>query len=274
MRRDNYELKLFIILLENNKWLLHVSRETDPNILFLECEIIYKYAKKNRPIKIKSIRIIDNILEIDFYVKQYMFEYGIDNVRGGSYQDEILGEHFIKTLNHELSIHISTFDNNLQFFKEIYEKYKNINDTTILEFEYNKISNQVRQYGITKYYLELVKYYCFINNSNNINDEEESYQTNIVIDRTYLEDIEWIKQKIMEWKHQYIENSIQRYTNEENIQTDFNTYQHSKDDERKYDFIMNKFKVLNIIYRKVFEKNISEKNKIYETPNDIFDIFF
>lgn len=280
--QEDSQIKLFIISLENNKWLLHLSRQTDESVLFFECQIIYKFAKKNRPYKVAAIHQIDNILEIDFYVKKYMFEYGVANVRGGSYQDEYLPDYMVATLNHEISIHISTFENNVQYFQEIYDKYKTIQDKVILEFEYNKMMKQMNHYSNTKYILDLIKYYTssydktpsLIYDDHDDHDNYGMLEMNIVINKTILEDINWLKEKILDWKKQYIRNSIQDCMNEVNKNWVPIKIEYSKKDEKKYENIMNKLKMVNMIYQKVFQEDNSDKNTIYKTPNIIFDNFF
>jgi hypothetical protein len=278
MSSSNSNLSLFIILLENNKWLLHLTRQEDELTLFFECEIIYNFAKKNRPYKIEAIQEIDNILEIDFYVKKYMFEYGIENVRGGSYSDEYLPDYMVATLKHEISIHISTFENNVQYFKEIYEKYEKIKDKTLLQFEYNKMMKQIKHYKNTKYILDLIKYYTLTYDKTPSliydDDNYNTYETNTNVNKTILGDISWLKEKIFDWKKQYIRTSIQDCMNKINNNWVSIKIEYSKKDEQKYENIMNKLKMVNTIYQKIFQEDNSNKNDIYKTPNIIFDNFF
>jgi hypothetical protein len=101
-------------------------------------------------------------------------------------------------------------------------------------------------------------------------------EMNIVINKTILEDINWLKEKILDWKKQYIRTSIQDCMNKINKNWISAKMEYSKEDEKKYENIMNKLKMVNMIYQKVFQEYQPEqdKNTIYKTPNIIFDNFF
>ena len=281
MSEKDCELSLYIISLENNKWLLHLSRQSDESILFFECQIIYQYAKKNRPLCVDSVIEIDNILNIDFYVKKYMYEYGIDNVRGGSYSYDVLKEPFLKTLNHELSIHISTFENNNQLFQEIYDKYINIKDKTILEIEYQKILKKVNSYDTLKYKLQLIQYYSFDRDyDTSILNDHSKDDTNLQINKQILDDIEWIRNQISIWKNNYLHFSIQDCMNELNRNWVAISINYSVENQEKYEEIIKKIKVVNTIYYSVFSQEINnglndpQTITMYKRPNLIFDMFF
>lgn len=93
---------LYILFLENEKWLLHTTHTTDKYYLFLECYLIYDFAKTNKPIQLFDTITIADTLEIDMYVKKYMRQYGIENVRGGSFTNEHLPSTTIATLEAEI----------------------------------------------------------------------------------------------------------------------------------------------------------------------------
>lgn len=87
---------IFILSLENNK--IFIDKSSDPH------KKISKYFSGKGPEwiqKYKAIGIItifdenkDN--DIDKIVRKYMYDFGIDNVRGGSYQDIIIDKIIIK----------------------------------------------------------------------------------------------------------------------------------------------------------------------------------
>ena len=83
---------LHIILLEKDKLFLHVSTndKVDMHIVLTECELINEYLSKYKPIRIIETISICQDDEINYFVKKYMKCYGIDNVRGGSYSNELL----------------------------------------------------------------------------------------------------------------------------------------------------------------------------------------
>jgi hypothetical protein len=98
--------------------------------LMLEAEIYYDYLKKYKPVCILKKIAITDPLDIDKHVKQYMIEYGIDHVRGGSYCDEELPEYLEKTLIHELD----TFINSENI------KRKNIIENIIQKYAYKQMT--------------------------------------------------------------------------------------------------------------------------------------
>lgn len=98
-------MEIYCLKLESNKYFLHVSEcgcsqnnKSDEDIL-LNAEIYYSYLQKYKPISIIKKIKIENIIEVDSHVKQYMMEYGIDNVRGGSYSEEKICD---SNVSHEL----------------------------------------------------------------------------------------------------------------------------------------------------------------------------
>lgn len=61
-----------------------------------------QWTKKYKPIEV--VEVIENadMYDEDKYTKKYMSQYGIDNVRGGSYLQTILPEYQLKSLEQEL----------------------------------------------------------------------------------------------------------------------------------------------------------------------------
>jgi hypothetical protein len=83
---------IFILHLQHGKYYVGNSRnplfEFEQHLLGNVCE----WTKFHKPLEM--IKVIENVsyLDEDNYVKQCMFIYGIDNVRGGSYKDMELTE--------------------------------------------------------------------------------------------------------------------------------------------------------------------------------------
>jgi hypothetical protein len=121
-------MNIHILQLQKNKLFVHASASTDKTQVFREYCLLYEYAQKYPPITIVDTIFIETIdfsqntlirnmfiYEINKYVKQYMFCYsilcngkgtildGINNVRGGSYTDEILPNYIVKALEYELN---------------------------------------------------------------------------------------------------------------------------------------------------------------------------
>ncbi len=59
------------------------------------------WTKQHRPLGVERIVSQANVLDEDRYTKQYMTEYGIDAVRGGSYRDVELTREQQETLQQE-----------------------------------------------------------------------------------------------------------------------------------------------------------------------------
>ncbi len=113
---------IYIILLINNKY----------NILYSENSLIQSENITNFKKLIDIIQTEDK-MDIDKIVKQYMFQYGIDNVRGGSYDKPKLEEWMIKSLENEFEL---LRDSKSKEFKD-----KDFIDLSRLEEEVEKIIN-------------------------------------------------------------------------------------------------------------------------------------
>jgi len=92
---------IYILELENNKYYIgktdDVSKRYEQHI---NGNGSY-WTKINKPISI--IKIIENcsVFDEDKYVKEYMFKYGIDNVRGGTYNQIKINDDIITFLENE-----------------------------------------------------------------------------------------------------------------------------------------------------------------------------
>lgn len=95
---------VYVIELEHHYYFIHTSTETNPDKIFLNCEIYYDFIKKHRPVRILKQFLLENEFFVDATVKEYMFSYGIHFVRGGSYIDEILTPFQMGTIRNEFDI--------------------------------------------------------------------------------------------------------------------------------------------------------------------------
>ena len=89
---DN-KTNIIVFNLESNKYYLDESNNI--NKLF---EKNINWINKYNPISIITIIENINIKDIDKYVRSYMHKFGINNVRGGTYKDEIINVDDIKEL--------------------------------------------------------------------------------------------------------------------------------------------------------------------------------
>ena len=141
---------LHIVLLENEKILLHVSIHNKDNMsnIILECELIYKYALLYKPLRIvETIAICQND-EINFFVKKYMKYYGIDNVRGGSYTNTNLTTEDRSNIVYEQLQELKTNKQQCNIINDIVEKYNDIDTwpTDKIKLEYETCKKKQNRY--------------------------------------------------------------------------------------------------------------------------------
>jgi len=173
---------IYILKLENNKYYVGKTNNVGEMYKNHSKGIVRIWTKINKPISI--IRTINNTspFDEDKYVKEYMKIYGIENVRGGSYNQIKLNEENIRLLEKKLNIkydykyryNIISIDNYINYFKEcsieilnkeityLYELYGNIailndslNNRKELLIELDEITDDnIKDYSenITKYH--------------------------------------------------------------------------------------------------------------------------
>lgn len=114
--------RIFILKLENDKWFLHTSNEENFKNIKYECLVLYEFVKKNNPISVyETVHLFDK-RDINTLTKKYMEYYGIDNVRGGIYKDEILPDFLQKSLEFEFSSYNNNNQDNIDIFYNIRNK--------------------------------------------------------------------------------------------------------------------------------------------------------
>lgn len=131
-------LYIYAVYLEEDKYFIYCDKierdytyETDKRIMD-RCELLNDYTKKYRPISVDYVDSMGKFehlnnknalygqtgeyylpelaellsqqqgLLVDYYVKRYMCEFGIENVRGGTYTQECLEEYMMKSLMCEI----------------------------------------------------------------------------------------------------------------------------------------------------------------------------
>jgi hypothetical protein len=152
---------IYVLKLEQEKYFIYFSSVKHYNQILTECEIYYDYAKIYNPLSIIEIIPLTNYLDIDKTVKFYMHLYGYNNVRGGSYIEDILPDYLEKTLNQELKIVEKEEPEWCRLFTEILEKYEQRIFQTMQEIdqEISKISREFQQYKDEKERLENTKFF-------------------------------------------------------------------------------------------------------------------
>ena len=103
--------RLYALELSNKKWFIYTTKETDTKNIDLNSKLLYQFVSNNLPILSHNSTKLNDVLEVNFYVKKYMRLYGIKNVRGGSYSDEILSSEIKDMLEKNLSAPAPPFSN-------------------------------------------------------------------------------------------------------------------------------------------------------------------
>jgi predicted GIY-YIG superfamily endonuclease len=132
--------RIYILKLENDKY--YVGRARNIKKIYQDHlkGVLSPWTKKHRPISI--IEEISNVsyFDEDKYVKEYMYKYGIENVRGGSYTSIELNDISIITLRREIS---GRYGKNSHFAKDYCTKVKEVPKDTedIQEDSYSSSSS-------------------------------------------------------------------------------------------------------------------------------------
>lgn len=139
---SNLKKYVYIFNLSGDKKFLYSSFTKNENEIILEATIYYDYLKTFPIISIYEKREERTGFDIDTYTKEYMYYYGIDNVRGGTYSSEILSKQVEEVLLQELKtvdifdqkpkeyllyLIIDHYKKRLQNKNEIYKEIENVN---------------------------------------------------------------------------------------------------------------------------------------------------
>lgn len=95
------QLYLYFVSLENNKMFLHADIEKEKDDILNECKEQYKFVQINPPRRIVYTMVINDLYDINKYVKLFMHMFGIDDTRGGCYTDIELADYLRKSIEHE-----------------------------------------------------------------------------------------------------------------------------------------------------------------------------
>lgn len=154
MQKEN--LYIYVIMLEKNRYFIHHADEKFPQNILLEFEIYHDFLKTYKPLYIiETIIEMDN-LHLDRVVKDYMYIYGIDKVRGGSYTDIELSEEAESFIERELTDSVRQYPGIYSTsYDFIYKNYiiRNWKSEQELENEYTKLKNEFNKYQQEKYLL-------------------------------------------------------------------------------------------------------------------------
>jgi hypothetical protein len=239
------KIDIFCVNLEDGKIFIHYDSQTcngsmrPISDILLRCELLNKFTRKYKPLDAFLISSVDQydeyrvdnsiypymntgeynlpdlandltakgLLQIDVTVKEYMLIHGIDNVRGGTFSDEILDDSLIQTLEKEFKIirggYLENINllNNIQTINELLEK----ND--LIENKHEYVQSLYNKYLHIKEKHNELKYFKIGNNTYEIGNH-------------VLMDIKWIKKFILDLQNNISSNRdnmmvvLQRYNNE------------------------------------------------------------
>ena len=98
------KLYMYFVSLADDKLFLHTDFKMEYDDVMKTCEECFEYAKQHIPRKIIFTLEINDLYDVDKYVKLFMHMFGIDDTRGGSYTDVVLPEYLKESIHHEKRI--------------------------------------------------------------------------------------------------------------------------------------------------------------------------
>ena len=157
--QNRLEKYIYTFELSHAKKFLYSSFPKEESKLITEATLYYDYLKIYPIRQIIDKKIQRTGFDIDIITKDYMYYYGINNVRGGSYSNVI----FTKSQEEVLHEEFNTFENADQKPKEYFitlllEDYKDrLNTKEEVQKEIARITKQREQYNIDKERLDKFK---------------------------------------------------------------------------------------------------------------------
>jgi hypothetical protein len=248
---------IYVLKLENEKWFIYDSEEKPERQIMNECEIYYDYAKKHKPIHLEEIIPWTNSDDRTTHVKEFMYLYGVSNVKGGPYMEDPLPEYLEKTLKWEINqIENDIEDENKRQFSEILEKYQyRIYDSLEeINSEIQNIKDEFQKYISEKERWEKMKFF----NEDGIQQNSMDFSS---------EDIKWL----YEWccMKTFQRNLLQKMDwdqIERNLKSN---------EVKKYKKLLGYFKHLFRTFEEfdLFSKHSIEKKVELKYPQFVFDSF-
>ena len=214
-----YSLYLFQLL--NNKWFIVTSL---PNLMDLplseiqtDYEVAYEFINTYPIVSIEKIQ--DDIADggvINSYVKQYMKQYGIDNVRGGCYSGIALEDDVIKVITKEINFTLTDAVEDMNILYDIKSEYHRAIE---LEDEMRKIllkvaeiKHQINTFIVSENNKLNNDYNTFVN----LTDRLTEYRK---MKSTVFDDINWLLENIDNNENiRNIKKNKERYLNIVNIE--------------------------------------------------------
>jgi len=193
--------KLHVISLENKKYFVCCTDTTVRAKIFIECVFLFPFVKKHGPTEIiETLWNVDEF-DIDKTVKKYMAKYGIDNVRGGSYQEEKLTDIQEAALKQELEYVTASGRKNVNPSLKLEEKMRHFFHSQLFHcMKYHDTREEIQQLHDTIKNQEEIynntheKLRNLLWNDDNSSEKKTCYQ----LDKTLIEKIQYFYRYIVE----------------------------------------------------------------------------
>lgn len=236
---------VYALELSHKKWFIYVSSEHDIKDVYLKSQLQHEYIANHLPILSHNLTNIHDVLDIDYFVKKYMRMYGINNVRGGSYSNEILSSNTKEVLENEIN---ASFNDYNQCIDTSIDDYKKISLWS---------SDKIKE---TKKELLRKKELFTIENEQYNTLQKPFHNSNNTISRQLIVDFNWLNNTVNELINDYI--TVYQETN--NIM-DEEVYEVSIDIQDKYTSFKEKIYGLNQRFYETYEG----ENYLYSTYDEI-----
>lgn len=93
---------LYVLQLEDNKWYIGKTSDVAARVRQHTAGSGSAWTKMYKPVAVKETRRLKDVYDETNTTKEYMKKYGIDNVRGGSFVQPVLGDDVERVLKQEL----------------------------------------------------------------------------------------------------------------------------------------------------------------------------
>lgn len=236
---------IYVFQLEKSRYFVYSgeSDKTDAETM-LSAEIHYDFLKKYRPVKVMKKIKQTAMFDLDNYVKQYMILFGYQNVRGGSYIEDIISPQQEELLMRELQT-ASNYPNAHAFLiKELIRNYASISmSQKDILLEKKRIEMNYARYKKEKIAFDEIEK----------NDPEG-----------FLKDLVWLKKTAF--------TNVEHCENGELRSYLFQVI--NKEQRIRYTQILRKIKSIYQLFERLTEKDLSSYPPYIKYPEFLFDDFF
>lgn len=93
---------IYILKLEGGRYFIGKTENLEKTIQDHRNGCVCDWTSMYKPIKIETVLDLLNPMDEDWYVKEYMYWFGIENVRGGSYSSITLAKEQVESLQMQI----------------------------------------------------------------------------------------------------------------------------------------------------------------------------